>query len=244
MHRWHIQSYTHTELKRYARPWLPWKDWKARKQNSVGWLIEIRLNQDLPSTTALMVVIATVSQGLRNAHRYSLWDGKSTNWNVRRRWALMNRCLILRTGRGQLPPVLMSAHFTRRTGSPPRTSPDITSISSAVQAQCTFQELSCFLSYIPEMSIFTLSVLFMNFTLMPQPCLMQPCCQILIWISFLNPRCSQRLPVALPQFWNTAVALDGTWIPLRKTAQMDAESNWEMGTYLCKVLHTQTALLF
>lgn len=29
---------THTELKRYARPWLPWKDCKARKQSSVGCL--------------------------------------------------------------------------------------------------------------------------------------------------------------------------------------------------------------
>lgn len=236
MQRRHGRSYTHTELKRYARPWLPWKDWKARKQNSVGWSIEIRLNQDLPS--ALTVVTATVSQGLRNAHPYSLRDGKSTKWNVRRRWALMNRGLVLPTRREQLPPVLMPAHSTRRTGSPLGTSPGITSIPSAVQAQCTFQELSCFPSHTPAMSTFTLSVLFMNFTLLPQPYLMQPCCQILIWVSFLK-RCSRRLPVPLPQFWNTAVALDGTWIPLRKTAQMDAEPNWEIRTCLCKVLCTQ-----
>lgn len=92
----------------------------------------------------------------------------------------MNRGLVLQRGREQLPPVLMPAHFTRRTGSPLGTSPGITRVSSAAEAQRTFQELSCFLSYIPAMSIFTLSVLFMNFTLLPQPYLMQPYCQILI----------------------------------------------------------------
>ena len=140
MQRWHVRSSTHTELKRYARPWLPWKDWKARKQNSAGWSTDIRLKQDLPSTTALMVVIATVSQGLRNAHRYSLWDGESTKRNVRRSWALVNRGLVLQMGREQLPPVLMPALLTRRTGSPLGTPPDTTSTSSAVPAKCTFQE--------------------------------------------------------------------------------------------------------
>lgn len=61
--------------------------------------------------------------------------------------------------------------------------------------QCTFQEFSCFLSYIPAMSIITRSVLFMNFTLLPDPSLAQPCCQIPIWISFLNQGAHRGFPL-------------------------------------------------
>lgn len=61
--------------------------------------------------------------------------------------------------------------------------------------QCTFQELTCFLSYIPAMPIITLSVLFMNLTLLPHPCLGQPCCQILIWISLLKQGARRGFPL-------------------------------------------------
>lgn len=55
---------THTELKRYARPWLPWKDWKARKQSSVGCLrgnrqlIQLQhlpFSQDTPGITSVLI---------------------------------------------------------------------------------------------------------------------------------------------------------------------------------------------
>lgn len=66
----------------------------------------------------------------------------------------MNRGLVLRTAREQLPPALIPAHFTRHTGSPPGTSPDITSNSSAIQAQRTFQRVKLFSLLYPSNAYF------------------------------------------------------------------------------------------
>lgn len=64
---------THTELKRYARPWLPWKDWKARKQSSVGCLrgkrqlIQLQhlpFSQDTPGITSVLIQAQRAAQEL------------------------------------------------------------------------------------------------------------------------------------------------------------------------------------